>query len=40
VGALADLAVFDRDPYTIDPAELGSVKAVATYVEGECVFHV
>ena len=39
VGAIADLAVFDRDPYTIDPAELASVKAVATYVEGECVFH-
>ena len=38
VGAIADLAVFDRDPYSIDPAELASVKAVATYVEGECVF--
>jgi predicted amidohydrolase YtcJ len=39
VGAIADIAVFDRDPYSIDPAGLDTVKAVSTWVDGECVFH-
>ena len=39
VGAIADLAVFDRDPYVIDPSELAAVAAVSTWVDGECVFH-
>lgn len=39
VGAIADLAVFDRDPYSLDPADLASVTAVSTWVDGECVFH-
>ena len=38
VGAIADLSVFDRDPYQLDPADLASVKAVRTYVDGRCVF--
>jgi predicted amidohydrolase YtcJ len=38
VGARADLSVFDRDPYAIEPGELASVKAVRTYVDGRCVF--
>ncbi len=38
VGAIADLAVVDRDPYTLDPADLASVTAVRTYVDGVCVF--
>jgi predicted amidohydrolase YtcJ len=38
VGARADLSVFDRDPYALDPLELASVRAVRTYVDGRCVF--
>ncbi|MDX6211865.1 MAG: hypothetical protein QOF82_952 [Frankiales bacterium] len=38
VGARADLAAFDRDPYRLDPSELASVRAVRTYVDGACVF--
>lgn len=38
VGARADLTVFDRDPYLLDPSELASVRAARTYVEGTCVF--
>ena len=38
VGARADLTVFDRDPYQLDPSELASVRALRTYVDGTCVF--
>lgn len=38
VGARADLSVFDRDPYALDPSELASVRASRTYVDGRCVF--
>jgi predicted amidohydrolase YtcJ len=38
VGAIADLAVFDRDPYALDPTELASVTATRTYVDGRCIF--
>jgi predicted amidohydrolase YtcJ len=37
-GAVADLAVFDRDPYQLDPSELATVRASRTYVDGSCVF--
>jgi predicted amidohydrolase YtcJ len=37
-GAVADLAAFDRDPYLLNPAELSSVRASRTYVDGVCVF--
>jgi predicted amidohydrolase YtcJ len=36
-GALADLAVLDRDPFP-DPGSIGSCRVVATYVDGEPVF--
>jgi predicted amidohydrolase YtcJ len=38
VGALADLAVLDRDPFNGSPAEIAEARVRATYVEGECVF--
>jgi predicted amidohydrolase YtcJ len=38
VGALADLAVLDRDPFAGTPAEIAEARVRATYVEGECVF--
>lgn len=34
VGALADLAVLDRDPFALDPSEIASTSVVATYVDG------
>jgi predicted amidohydrolase YtcJ len=37
-GALADLAVLDRDPFAGDPAELGAAAVVRTYVDGTAVF--
>ncbi|MEU9864833.1 amidohydrolase [Streptomyces sp. NPDC047971] len=37
-GALADLAVLDRDPYSVPAAELAELRVEATYVGGECVF--
>ncbi|MEP7089253.1 MAG: amidohydrolase [Nocardioidaceae bacterium] len=33
-GMLADLAVLDRDPIAGDPADIGSTRVVATYVDG------
>jgi predicted amidohydrolase YtcJ len=36
-GALADLAVLDRDPFAGDPAEIGATRVRATYVDGERV---
>ncbi|TCO24859.1 hypothetical protein EV652_108395 [Kribbella steppae] len=38
VGALADLAVLDRDPFTGPPEAIADARVRATYVEGECVF--
>jgi predicted amidohydrolase YtcJ len=37
-GHLADLIVVDRDPYTVAPSELASLRVEATYVGGERVF--
>ena len=37
-GAIADLAVLDRDPFTGDPAEIGAATVRATYVDGEPVY--
>jgi len=37
-GMLADLAVLDRDPFAGPPAEIGSARVVATYVDGHRVF--
>ncbi len=38
-GALADLAVLDRDPFAGDPAEVGAARVVRTYVGGVEVFN-
>ncbi|HEX2175722.1 MAG TPA: amidohydrolase [Nocardioidaceae bacterium] len=38
VGALADLAVLDRNPFAAPPEEIGDTRVVATYVHGEQVF--
>jgi predicted amidohydrolase YtcJ len=37
-GALADLAVLDRDPFAGEPGEIGAARVRATYVEGMRVF--
>ncbi|MFI5691627.1 amidohydrolase [Kribbella sp. NPDC051586] len=37
-GALADLVVLDRDPFTGLPDEIAAAQVRATYIEGECVF--
>ncbi|MEU0628525.1 amidohydrolase [Streptomyces sp. NPDC005989] len=37
-GRLADLIVLDRDPHSVDPAELASLRVEATYVGGQQVF--
>jgi predicted amidohydrolase YtcJ len=36
-GRLADLVVLDRDPFSIEPAELPEVQVVATMVGGRWV---
>ena len=38
VGALADLAVLDRNPFAGAPEEIGDTRVLATFVEGEPVF--
>jgi predicted amidohydrolase YtcJ len=38
VGALADLAVLDRNPFRLPAEEIGDTRVVATYVEGTRVF--
>ena len=38
VGALADLAILDQDPFTGASDEIAEARVRATYVEGECVF--
>lgn len=37
-GKLADLAVLDRDPFAVDPADLRDVTVLATVKEGEVVY--
>lgn len=37
-GMSADFVVLDRDPYDVEPADLGNVRAVETWFEGERVF--
>jgi predicted amidohydrolase YtcJ len=37
-GALADLAVLDRDPFDGDPLAIAETRVVATYVDGSPVF--
>jgi predicted amidohydrolase YtcJ len=37
-GALADLAVLDRNPFAGEPEAIGDTRVVATFVEGEPVF--
>jgi predicted amidohydrolase YtcJ len=38
-GKLADLVVLDRDPFAGPPSEVGSTGVLATYVQGEAVYH-
>ncbi|GAB3940886.1 amidohydrolase [Kribbella albertanoniae] len=38
VGALADLAILDRDPFTAPTDEINTARVRATYVEGDLVF--
>ncbi|MCI0686204.1 MAG: amidohydrolase [Sporichthyaceae bacterium] len=38
VGMLADLVVVDRDPFTVPATEIGTVRVLATYVDGTRVF--
>ena len=38
VGALADLAVLDRNPFAGPPEAIGEAQVTATYVEGAEVF--
>ncbi|HRN29985.1 MAG TPA: amidohydrolase family protein, partial [Terrimesophilobacter sp.] len=38
MGALADLAVLDRDPFAAPSAEIGLTRVAETFVEGARVF--
>jgi urease subunit alpha len=38
VGKVADLALLERDPFAVDPMEIGTIKVEQTFVEGERVF--
>ncbi|GII96609.1 amidohydrolase [Sinosporangium siamense] len=38
IGAPADLAVLDRNPFTLPPGEIWSTKVTTTFVDGECVY--
>ncbi len=38
VGALADLAVLDRDPFAGKPDEIGATRVLQTFVDGQRVF--
>ena len=38
LGARADLAILDRDPFAGPPEEIGAAQVVATYVGGTRVF--
>jgi predicted amidohydrolase YtcJ len=37
-GMLADLVVLEKDLYEVAPAEVGEVRVLATYLEGELVY--
>lgn len=37
-GFLADIAVLDRDPFDVDPAELRDIRVTMTFVDGVVVF--
>lgn len=36
-GKYADLAVLDRDPFELPAGEIGDVRVLRTYVDGEAV---
>jgi predicted amidohydrolase YtcJ len=36
-GKLADLVVLDRNPFDVDPVEIGDVRVLLTLVDGEPV---
>jgi predicted amidohydrolase YtcJ len=36
-GAVADLAVLDRDPFVGPPEEIGATRVVSTWIEGNLV---
>ena len=38
VGKHADLALLERDPFAIDPMEIGTVQVEQTFIDGERVF--
>ena len=38
VGALADLAVLDRDPFAAPPEEIGATRVLQTFVDGRRVY--
>jgi predicted amidohydrolase YtcJ len=38
VGKLADLALLERDPFAVDPSEIGAITVSQTFVDGERVF--
>jgi predicted amidohydrolase YtcJ len=40
VGAVADLAVLDRDPFLADPDQIGATRVVSTWIDGVPVFEV
>jgi predicted amidohydrolase YtcJ len=37
-GYHADFIVLEEDPFTIDPHQLGEIKPLATYIEGDCKY--
>ena len=38
VGKFADLALLERDPFAVDPMEIGTIEVEQTFVQGERVF--
>jgi predicted amidohydrolase YtcJ len=38
VGKCADLALLERDPFAVDPMEIGTIEVSQTFVDGERVF--
>lgn len=37
-GYFADFIILENDPFTIDPQHIASIKPLATFINGECVF--
>jgi predicted amidohydrolase YtcJ len=37
-GFYADFIILEEDPFNCDPHQLGSIKPLATYIDGECRF--